>query len=90
MQSNDIKDINGAQMRAARALLNISAQTLADMASIGVATIRRAETGDGAANMSAVVVKSIITALADAGVELIAENGGGVGVRLIKNTSDNS
>ena len=88
MKSDDLKTINGAQLRAARALLNISAQELASMASVGVATIRRAEANDNSSNMSAVVEKAIITALTDAGVELIAENGGGAGVRLTKAADD--
>ncbi|WP_424988820.1 hypothetical protein [Microbulbifer sp. S227A] len=84
MKSNDLKTISGAQLRAARALLNISAQELADMASVGVATIRRAETNNNSSNMSAVVENAITSALAKAGVEFIAENGGGAGVRLMK------
>jgi transcriptional regulator with XRE-family HTH domain len=84
MKSNDPKAITGAQLRAARALLNISAQELANLASVGVATIRRAEANNSSSSTSAVVENAIISALENAGVELIAENGGGVGVRLIR------
>lgn len=52
------------------------------MASVGVATIRRAEASDKSSSMSAVVENALISALMDAGVCLIAENGGGAGVRL--------
>lgn len=84
MKSNDFKNITNAQIRAARALINISAQELANMASVGVATIRRAELSNGQTNMSAVVENAVVAALANAGVEFIPENGGGAGVRLIE------
>lgn len=84
MKSNDMKTINGAQLRAARALINVSAQQLALKASVGVATIRRAEANDTASTMSPVVERAVIAALLEAGVELIPENGGGSGVRIIK------
>lgn len=64
--------------------MNISAQELANLASVGVATIRRAEANNSSSSTSAVVENAIISALENAGVELIAENGGGVGVRLIR------
>lgn len=88
MKSNDLNSITGAQLRAARALLNISAQELANLASVGVATIRRAEANNSSSSMSAVVKNAIISALERAGVELIAENGGGAGVRLTKAADD--
>ncbi|WP_082464003.1 helix-turn-helix domain-containing protein [Sphingomonas sp. Leaf17] len=71
------------QCRAARALLDWSAQDLAHRAGIGVATVRRFESGSVVAASS---VESMITALSDAGVAFIAAGGsspdGGEGVRL--------
>lgn len=62
-------------------MLKITAQELADAAGVGVATVRRAESDEGGPP-SRVVVQAIRSALEYAGVEFIAENGGGAGVRL--------
>lgn len=75
--------INSAQIRAARAMLKITAQELADTSGVGVATIRRAESDEGG-TPTKVVSQAIRSALEAAGVEFIPENGGGAGVRLRK------
>jgi transcriptional regulator with XRE-family HTH domain len=71
------------QCRAARALLDWSAQQLADQASIGVATVRRFESGSAVASSS---VEAMIGTLAAAGITFIAAGevspSGGDGVRL--------
>lgn len=71
------------QCRAARALLDWSAQQLADHASIGVATVRRFESGSVVASSS---VEAMIATLAAAGITFIAAGeaspNGGDGVRL--------
>ena len=70
------------QSWAARGLLDWSQQELADAASVGLSTVRDFEKGRRAplaANLAA-----IRAALEAAGVEFIAENGGGPGVRLRK------
>lgn len=82
-KSNDMQAINSAQIRAARAMLKITAQELADAAGVGVATVRRAESDDGG-SPTRVVNQAIRAALEAAGVEFIPENGGGAGVRLRK------
>jgi transcriptional regulator with XRE-family HTH domain len=82
MLSDDKFHITGAQMRAARALVRMSAEDLAVRSKVGVATIRRAEANDGPTSMTAVNAQAIRSALEDAGVEFIPENGGGAGVRL--------
>jgi transcriptional regulator with XRE-family HTH domain len=69
-------------MRAARALLGWSAQQLADASKVGVATIRRVEPVDGPVSMIASTSGAVQRALEAAGVEFIAENGGGAGVRM--------
>ena len=77
-----MKLITGSQIRAGRALVRWSVQELANVAEIGVATVRRAEITDGAVeNLTAANARAIRTALESAGVEFIAENGGGAGVR---------
>ena len=76
--------ITGSQLRAARALLNISAEELAKLSNIGIATIRRAEANDGPTKLTAANLAAAQTALEAAGVEFIPENGSGPGVRLRK------
>lgn len=71
-------------MRAARALLGLSADQLAKRASVGVATVRRAESMDAASTMTTANNLAIRRYLEAAGVVFIPENGGGAGVRLKK------
>lgn len=70
------------QLRAARALRGLSQDDLAKMINTSAKTIRRAETGVD--TVSSATIASIRAALETAGVEFIAENGGGAGVRLKK------
>jgi len=79
-----MKKITSAHIRAARALLRWSAEDLARQALLGVATIRRAELAKGTINATAANALAIRRALEDAGVELLDDNGAGVGVRLKK------
>jgi transcriptional regulator with XRE-family HTH domain len=78
--------ITAAQMRAARALLGIDQQTLADLAGVSLPTIQRMEASQG--NVRGVIdtLIKVVEALNAAGVELIGDNvksdGGGRGVRL--------
>jgi predicted transcriptional regulator len=75
-------DINPAQLRAARALVNWSRNDLAAAAKTTDRTIARLEDGETSARAS--TAEAIRKALELAGVEFIAENGGGPGVRLAK------
>ena len=78
--------ITAAQLRAARALLGIDQQTLADMARVSLPTIQRMEGSQG--NVRGVIdtLIKVVDALNAAGIELLGENarsdGGGRGVRL--------
>ena len=74
--------ILGAQMRAARALLRWSASDLVRESGVSLATIHRAETVDGKTAMTLANASAIRRAFEDAAVELIEENGGGIGARL--------
>lgn len=69
-----------AQCRAARALLNLEQADVADRAGVARATLIDFEKGQRAPRET--TVAAIRTALEEAGVEFIAENGGGAGVRL--------
>ena len=72
------------QIKAARALLAWSQEELATAAEISVPTIKRLEANDGLLGGRAETGDRIRTALEAAGIEFIAENGGGPGVRLRK------
>lgn len=76
------------QCRAARALLDWSAQALADKASVGVATVRRYESGHSVADASLAAIAAAFTA---AGITFIANGDvsrdGGEGVRLAQPTA---
>lgn len=78
--------ITAAQMRAARALLGIDQQTLADLADVSLPTIQRMEASQG--NVRGVVdtLMKVVQAFDLAGIELIGENassqGSGRGVRF--------
>jgi len=74
--------ITPVQCKMARAALGLSAVQLAEAAQVGVATINRFE-AKSAVPIPATLA-AIQRALEAAGVEFIAENGGGPGVRLAK------
>ena len=71
------------QIRAARALLRLSAAQLARMAGVAASTIARCEAGSGIPAVGIRTLQKIQQALEDAGIEFTRENaGGGPGVRL--------
>lgn len=76
--------LTGAQLRAARALLGVSASDLAATTKLGIATIRRAEANSGRVSMTPANAERLVRALEEAGVEFIPQNGGGGGVRLTR------
>lgn len=71
------------QLRAARALTGLSQAEVAEAAGVSIPTLKRAEAG-GPIKVAEDTVGAIAKALERAGVEFIAENGGGAGVRLAK------
>ena len=77
--------INAAQIRAARALLDISQARLADMSSVSESTIKRLEAASQIRG-SAESIWKVQQILEAAGIEFIpAEGAGGPGVRLREN-----
>jgi transcriptional regulator with XRE-family HTH domain len=78
--------ITATQLRAARALLGIDQQTLADLSGVSLPTIQRMEASQG--NVRGVVdtLTKVVEALNAAGIELLGDNaksdGGGRGVRF--------
>jgi transcriptional regulator with XRE-family HTH domain len=71
------------QLRAARALLDMSQEELAKAAGVGVMTVKRMEAARPEITGSARTVHKIQTALEEAGIVFIAADAqGGLGVRL--------
>lgn len=69
-----------AQCRAARALLDWPQQELANAAGVGVVTVRKFESGVAAPRNA--TIEAMMNSFESAGVEFLAGNGGGPGVRL--------
>jgi hypothetical protein len=81
-KSTALTPLASGQIRAARALVRWSAEDLARASAVGVATIRRAELTEHQTSLTAANDLAIRYALEAAGVQFIAQNGGGIGVRL--------
>jgi transcriptional regulator with XRE-family HTH domain len=86
--------ITSQQMRAARALLGIDQRQLAELAGLSLPTIQRMEASDGQVRGVVDTLVKVISALEQAGIELIGENapsvGAGRGVRLKEPQSGNA
>jgi predicted transcriptional regulator len=82
--------VTSEQVRAARALLRWEQKDLANASMVSLPSIQRLETKPGPLAAQARTVAAIRAALESAGVEFIAENGGGAGVRLRKGGAVNS
>ena len=74
-----------AQCRMARAAIELGVRALAEAAKVSTNTITRFERGEPLRERT---VDAVRAALESAGVEFIAENGGGPGVRLKKPRPD--
>lgn len=71
------------QIKAARALVGISQAELAELASVGIATVKRIEGARGEIRGNAETIWKIQTALEKAGVSFIdTDDTAGPGVRL--------
>lgn len=75
-----------AQCRAARALIGMTQPELAAAAGFGLSTVVDFERERRVVSTTAQA--RMMEALEEAGVEFIAENGGGVGVRMKERTKD--
>ena len=78
--------ITAAQLRAARVLLGIDQRRLAELSGLSAPTIQRMEASETMVRGNVDSLVKLITALEDAGIELIddgvSSNAGGRGVRL--------
>jgi transcriptional regulator with XRE-family HTH domain len=79
-----ILKVSVRQIKAARALLGWSQEDLAKKSGISAPTVKRLEAVDGDIGGRAETGEALVAALQEAGVEFIAENGGGAGVRVTK------
>lgn len=75
------KVLEAPQLRAARALLDMDQKDIARLAAVTERTVIRAERGNSISEETQAALRA---ALEKKGVEFIAENGGGPGVRLRK------
>lgn len=73
--------MTGNQLKAARALIGWSQAQVAEASGLSIPTVKRAE-GQAALSASTEAIAAICSALEAAGVEFIADQGQGVGVRL--------
>ncbi|WP_082613839.1 helix-turn-helix transcriptional regulator [Bosea sp. Root483D1] len=76
------RDIRPEQVRAARALINWTRDDLAAASGVTIRTLARIESGQTSPRQT--TMQSLVQSLEAAGIEFIAENGGGVGVRLAR------
>lgn len=73
--------MNGIQCKMARVATGLGVRDLADLAGVSPNTVARLERGE---ELKISTVEIIRSALETVGIEFIAENGGGPGVRLRK------
>lgn len=76
--------LTSEQVRAARALLRWEQRDLAGASGVSLPSVKRLETQPGALAAQERTIVELRKALETAGVEFIAENGCGCGVRLRK------
>ena len=83
--------ITAAQLRAARALLDIDQRKLAELSGLSLPTIQRMEASDGVIRGNVDSLMKLVAALDALGIDLISDNAasqsGGRGVRLKRTTS---
>jgi DNA-binding transcriptional regulator YiaG len=78
----DNVQLSSAQIRAARALLNISSKSLSEMSNVGWATVRRFEEFDGIPPSRSGTLERVKAALEQAGIEFLGDPVASPGVRL--------
>ncbi len=76
--------VSSEQVRAARALIRWEQKDLAEASKVSLPSIKRLETQPGPLAAQERTVDAIRSALEDAGVIFVPENGEGPGVRLRK------
>ncbi len=82
------RQVSGAQIRAARAMLGISSRTLSEMSGVGWATIRRFEEHEQVPAHRTGTLGRVREALQAAGIEFIGDPEQSPGVRLHRAPGD--
>ncbi len=80
--SPDHVQLTGAQIRAARALLNMSVSELAERTGLAINTIRRAEGTNALPPITGANMNLLAKLFGECGVEFIGADDKGVGVRF--------
>lgn len=78
--------LTSEQIRAARALLRWEQKQLASASGVSLPSVKRLESQPGPLAAQARTADALRSALEEAGVQFIEENGGGAGVRLRKSS----
>lgn len=81
-QDRAVDTVTGAQLRAARGLLNMSVLDLSERTGLAINTIRKAEKTNGPVEVTAASARLLQTILEAAGVIFIPADQQGAGVRL--------
>lgn len=82
-RDQDAEHPTGAQLRAARGLLNISVLELSERTGLAPNTIKRAEGTNGPSPTTRANAKLLVTTLAELGVMFVpSDDAGGAGARL--------
>src|SRR5665213_2422826 len=89
-QPFDPRSLTGSQLRAARGLVGMSNQTLADRTKLGIMTVKRAQAWGGVVSLTAANAERIVSALEAEGVVFLPAEGGGEGVRFRQAWSERS
>ena len=76
--------LTGAQIRAARGLLNFSVAELCEATGLAINTVRRAESTNGPPRLTHANLRLLQSTLEEAGVQFIQADELGPGVRLLK------
>ena len=74
--------ITGEQIRAARAALRLTAADLADLATVGIQTVKRFEAADGVPAGRTSSLTAIKSALERAGIEFVGTPDDRPGIRI--------
>ena len=74
--------LTGPQIRAARALIGMSALELAHLAGLAINTVRRAESSADVARVTLANIRAIQSVLEAKGVEFLPRTDAGEGVRF--------
>lgn len=74
--------VTGAQLRAARGLLNMSVLELSERTGLALNTVRKAEATNGIAPITLANAKLLVSTLDELGVVFIPADSLGAGVRL--------